>query len=299
MVAIFFGNTFADYRIIARPWSRRKFQIQSRIVDLVNLYFLYFLQLLYAALHLHRLSSLVAKALNESFSLLYLLLLILIRPHLLLYTLLMQNDILRIINLIVVDLATRNLQRAVCHIVNECTVVRHENHNVSLLLQERFKPLNRLNVEVVGRLIEQQHIRTHQQQFCQFYTHAPSATEFRCVSVKIRADKSQTKQRLFKFRLPVLALLHLNQVAQIRDAVNQFGIRFRLIIRPFGKLCVHTGKRSLHLVQFSEHSAHLLHNRTFVSQNHLLREIADCNVFLRGDDTACRFLESGYYLQHR
>ena len=53
------------------------------------------------------------------------------------------------------------------HVVEEVAVVRDGNHRAGILLQVLFQPVNRLGIEVVGRLVEQQHIGLLQQQAAQ------------------------------------------------------------------------------------------------------------------------------------
>ena len=49
-------------------------------------------------------------------------------------------------------------------VVEEVAVVRHRDHGAGKLLQELLEPVDALGVEVVGRLVEQQHVGLRQQQ---------------------------------------------------------------------------------------------------------------------------------------
>ncbi len=89
MRAVCLGHIVGYDGIVARAWCRRKLQTQVRSVHLVHLYPLYFSQLLDAALYLYGLGSLVAEAFDKLLGVGYLLLLVLIGAHLLLYPLLM------------------------------------------------------------------------------------------------------------------------------------------------------------------------------------------------------------------
>ena len=51
-----------------------------------------------------------------------------------------------------------------CHIVEEIAIVGDGNHRSGVLLQVLFEPVDRLCVQVVGRLVKQQNIRLLQQQ---------------------------------------------------------------------------------------------------------------------------------------
>ena len=163
VAAIALCHIFSNHRIVARTRCGRKFQVDVRIIHLIYLNSLYLFKLFDAALHLHRLRSLVAESLYELFSVLNLLLLVHVGTHLLLYTLLAQLHKLGVVHIIVINLATRNLNGSRGHIVDKSAVVTHQNHSIRLGLEEIFKPLYRLNIEVVGRLVEQQHIGLAQQ----------------------------------------------------------------------------------------------------------------------------------------
>jgi hypothetical protein len=52
-------------------------------------------------------------------------------------------------------------------VVEEIAVVRHGDHGAGVLVQETLQPGHRLRVEVVGRLVEQQHVGARQQQAAQ------------------------------------------------------------------------------------------------------------------------------------
>ena len=175
LVAIHFLHLVANHRIVARAQAWRKFQVHGRVVGLVDLYGHYLLQLLYLLLHLHRLCGLVAESLYEVFHLGHFLLLVLVCPELLLAPLFSQCHIFVVFHAVVDDLSARNLQRAVRHIVDKRTVMTDEHHCSAPRCQQLLQPLYALYVEVVGRLVEQQHVGPLQQNLRQFYSHAPSS----------------------------------------------------------------------------------------------------------------------------
>src|SRR5690606_10426543 len=49
-------------------------------------------------------------------------------------------------------------------VVEEIAVVRDGHHRAGILGQEALEPRDRLGVEMVGRLVEQQHVRPRQEQ---------------------------------------------------------------------------------------------------------------------------------------
>ncbi len=158
MVAICLPYPVGYYRIVARAWGRRESQVKTRGVDLVDLYALDFGELLHAALHLHGLCGLVAEALYEFLGVLYLFLLVLVGTSLLLDALLMEHHIFRVVDSVVIYLAKGNLDCAVGDIVYERTVVAYKHDSAGLGDKKILKPLYRLDVKMVGRLVKQQHV---------------------------------------------------------------------------------------------------------------------------------------------
>ena len=63
----------------------------------------------------------------------------------------------------------------------------HQDDGIGLGGQKIFKPLYTLDVQMVGRLIEQQHVGSPQQQLGQLYTHTPSSAELTGRTVEILA----------------------------------------------------------------------------------------------------------------
>ena len=126
-------------------------------------------------LHLNGLRGLIAETFDERAHVLYLLLLVLVGAQLLFATLLSEHDILVVFHAIVDDLTAGDFQRAVGDIIDKSAVVTHQHNSRSTCRQELLEPLDALDVEVVGRLVEEQYIGTLQQNLRQLDTHAPTA----------------------------------------------------------------------------------------------------------------------------
>ena len=74
-------------------------------------------------------------------------------------------------------LAAIQLQDPARHVVEEIAVVGHGDHRTLVLLEMLFEPVDRLGVEVVRRLVEQQHVGLLQQQAAQRHAAALTARE--------------------------------------------------------------------------------------------------------------------------
>ena len=65
------------------------------------------------------------------------------------------------------------------HPVQEVPVVRDEHHAAVVGGEEALQPPEGLEIQVIGRLVEQQEVRPEQEQACQRRPHAPSTGELR------------------------------------------------------------------------------------------------------------------------
>ena len=86
-----------------------------------------------------------------------------------------------------------------------------------------------LRVQVIGRFIEQQHVRVGQQQFAQ--RHAPAFAAGEPVDVRVPGRQAQGFRRDFQFAFQVMAVTGLQDVFQARLFGGQgveIGIRFRI-----------------------------------------------------------------------
>ena len=66
--------------------------------------------------------------------------------------------------LIGVEVTAVDLADPLGHMVEEVTVVRDADNGTGILLQMLLQPVDRLGVQVVGRLIQQQYVRLLEQQ---------------------------------------------------------------------------------------------------------------------------------------
>ena len=184
------------HRIGTASRTRRELQAQSAGILLIHLDEFQLFEHLHAALHLEGLGVGALEPLNEVLGFGYHLLLLLIFLHLLLAALLAQFQILAVGGLVVVDSAHGHLDGAGGDVVNEFAVVTDHYHCLGTVDDKFFEPSDRFDVEVVGRLIEEQYIRRFQQQLCQLDAHAPSSRELAGRAVEVGTLEAQSEQRL-------------------------------------------------------------------------------------------------------
>ena len=278
MRAIVLSHLITDQGIVATPQTRREFQMHRRVIHLVDLDGHDLLQLFDLLLHLHSLRSLIAEALNEVLHLRHLLLLVLVGAYLLFPTFLSQNDVLIVFHLVVDHPAARDLQRAVRHIIDKGAVMTDQHHSTRTLSQKLLQPLDTLNIQMVRGLVEQQHIRSLQEDLGQFDTHAPAPGELRGGTVKIRSQEAQTHQRPFQFGLPTLRPHH--QVALVfgRIFLDQGQIALALIVGALSQFLIHPVEPFFHLRDVGKGLLGLFTHGGIVLQDHHLWQITDVAV---------------------
>ena len=298
MVAIALAHSVAYHGIVARAQTWWKLQVHRGIVHLVHLNRHNLLQLLYAALHLHSLGWLIAEPLYEVLDVGYFLLLVLVGTQLLFVAFVAQLYVFVVFHTIVVHLSAGDLYGAVCHIINKSAVVAHQHHGLGALLQESLQPSYTFDVEMVGRLVEQEYVGTAQQNLCQLDTHAPTARELARGTVEVCAQEAQTCQRTLYLGLIVVAAHHHEAVVLLRKLLHKCGIRFALVIGTLCQLAVKVVNTCLHLCHVRESLARLLLHGGVVLQNHHLWQVAYSGVVGYCHLAICRFLQSAYYLQH-
>ena len=240
-VVVSLPHLIANHRIVTRTQTGRELQVHGRVVHLVNLNGHYLFQLLHLLLHLHGLGSLITETFNKLLHVGNLLLLVLVGSQLLFTTLLAQNNILVVLHLVVDDPSARNLQRTVCHIIDKRTVVTHQHHGTARLRQKLFQPLDGLNVQMVRRLVQQQHIRTLQQYLGQLNTHAPATTELTRGTLQVATLKAKPRQRTLQFCLARLGTHHQQTLVLLRITFHKSHVIVTLVVRPFIHLTFQTG----------------------------------------------------------
>ncbi len=162
-------------------------------------------QLFDTALHLYGFGCLIAETFDELFRVLNLLLLVFVGTQLLFTPLLAEYHIFIIRDLVIINTPTGDFNRPVGHIINKGTVVTDQYHCITVIGQKTLKPLNTLYIQVIGGFVKQQDIGTLQQQFGQFDTHTPPATELRSRTFEIVTTESQPDKSPLNLGLIVTA----------------------------------------------------------------------------------------------
>ncbi len=298
MVTECFTDIVDNERIIARARSGWEAEVEMGGVDFVDLDALDFGKLLYAALNLDAFCGLITEAFDEFLGVLNHLLLVGVGALLLFEAFFAQFEELRIVDCVVVDVSERNLDGAVGDIVDKSTIVTDKDNGLGFRHQEIFEPLDRLDVEMVRRLVEQKHVGVAQQKLGELDAHSPSAGELRGGAVEVGAQESEAGESALHFGLVVLAFFHRYALREGRDLVDQLGVGLRFVVGSFGQPGIHIVEAAVHVGYMAECLANLVGERRRVGDLHLLGEVADCSVIGNRYSSRSRVLEPGDDLQH-
>ena len=127
------------------------------------------------ALHLRRLGRLVAEAVDEHLDARDLLVLLALGLAQRLDARVVLDQVVAVVADVVGERAQRQVGDARDDRVEEEAVVRDEDHRVRIGVQVLLEPVARFEIEMVGRLVEQQQIRLAEQQLRERDAHLPAA----------------------------------------------------------------------------------------------------------------------------
>ncbi len=152
------------------------------------------LELLHAVLGLLGLGVLVPEAFDERLHVRDLLLLRLVRGLELLEGELARGHVRRVGARVDRDLALVDLGDVVDEVLHERTVVADEDDRALVGTQEALDPGDRLEVEVVGRLVEQEHVGLAEQQLRERKAHLPAAGELVGEPLEVRLLEAEAEE---------------------------------------------------------------------------------------------------------
>ena len=162
-----------------------------------------------------------------------------------------------------------------------------------VLVQELLQPQNRLGVKMVGRLVEQQQIRSLQQQLAQCHTTAFTTGAYRYRSIRIRA--LQSIHSLLKLRIKIPTVCSIDIVLQLAHLIHQsieIGIRI-------GHLFADLIETSHLFSDLAERHLDVLANSLGVIQRRFLLQNADGITRSQRSLAIRHGVESGHDLQQR
>ena len=242
---------------IGRALRRHEFKIKRRI-DVGGRHQLHAIQRLQAALRLPCLGGRRAKARNVAVQMRHLPLL-LFKQRLLhrqrCRTLHFKAGVVTGVERQPLGVDMRDVRGAA---IEKITIVRHHHQRAAKRTQPFFQPHHRVQIQVVGRLVEQHQIAAAYQRLRQIQTHAPAAGELRHRPLDIPRGKTQPRQQRRRPRFGAVAADVIQAPMQFAQQIAAFMMRFGL------------GQFALDLAQLGVAIQHVFNRRHF-QRRRLLR----------------------------
>jgi hypothetical protein len=187
------------------------------------------------------------------------------------------------------------LENPLGHVVQEVTVVGDRDHRAGILLQIALEPRDRLGVQMVGGLIEEQHVRAGQQQPAQRHPALFAARERGDARLPRRQAQSVGGDLQLALQLP--AASGVDGVLQLRLLLEE---RVHLVLGHFGLEAL---ADLIEALQVAERFAQPLHDRLAHFPGRvelrLLRQEADPNPALGTGLAVDVLVDAGHDLQER
>ena len=261
---------------------RRELERDGAAVVLIDGDAVHLLQHLDTALHLPCLGGLVAEPLDEALDLRYLLLLVLVGGLLALNAFQPLLHILRVAALVVLDVAEGDLDGAVGDAVEEGAVVGDEDDAAVVVGQVVFQPLDRLDVEVVGGLVEEDDLGFLEEDFGEADAHLPAVAEGGHREVELLAQEAHTREHLLGLGLHRVAAEMLVAVVKVGELLGELRVGVGFVVRAFCELVGDALHLAFHILDFGEGGDGLVPHGERGVAGEFLRQVA--HAVPGGDD---------------
>ena len=106
-------------------------------------------------------------------------------------------------HLAVDQFSVAHLDGALGKSIEEGLVVRDEHQRRRIVLQEILQPLDRGEIEVVGRFVQQQQVGPHEQQACELCAHAPATAKLTHQAMHVVAHEADAFQHALDLHVVV------------------------------------------------------------------------------------------------
>ena len=151
------------------------------------------------------------------------------------------------------DLVHRHIQKI--------AVVRDQHEGERIIGQVLLQPVARFQIQVIGRLVEQQQVRLFEQQLGQRDAHLPAARKFFGAPVPFRVRKPKPREHRSNLRLDGISIARAKFAIQLMKTIGHLrvfrarGIELRHLVRQVFHLLLHFAQRSEHRHALGENAA--------------------------------------------
>ena len=256
------------------------------------------LQQLDAALHLGRLRGLIAEPVDEHLDAADLLVLLVLGLPQGFDALVVLEQVAAVVRVVVRQRAERQVSDAGDDGVEKEPVVRDEDDRVRVGVEVGFEPVARLEVEVIGRLVEEQQTRLAQQQLREGDAHLPAPGKRLGRAVEVRRPEAQALQHRRRLELDAVPVVHAEAILQVAVPVEH-AVVFRLGNRRIAEARFERVHLGLHREQRAERARSLVEHAAAGVVQPVLRQIADGERGRREDGSRVGLVEARHHLEQR
>ncbi len=186
-------------------------------------------------------------------------------------------------------------------LVEELAVVADQDERAVVALEEVAEPRHRRQVEVVGRLIEQEHVGPLEQQRRQHRAHLPAARELAQVARVVgdrEAEAGQDRLRLVGREEPIEMRLLLVQLGHPLGQLDQIVVA-RRVVADLAQLGLGGRQITIELTTARHAVEHERQQRRAAGQRQVLRQPADPHALGAGHHAVVDLLHAGQDLEQR
>ena len=251
-----------------------------------------------AALHLLRLRRRRAEAIDESLQLLDAVSLVLIRGNEIRAALFFLAQVRFVVAAVELHPLVPDLDSAIDRDIQKIAIVRNQQIRERVIREIGFEPVAGFEIQVIRRLIQQQHVRLGQQQLRERDAHLPAAREMFGAPRPVFLLEPEPVKHRAHLRLNRVAI----SIAKFRiDVVQTIGCGFVFGARwvELAETVVERLQLLLHFMKIGEHAHAFGENRAAGKRQAILRKIALRDAFLRGHRAVVERLHPAQNLQQR
>lgn len=187
----------------------------------------------------------------------------------------MQRHILVVVAREQLQLTVVQIRHVGAHAVQEVAVVRNDDHGAAAGYQNAFQPADGIDIQVVGGLVQQQHVRIGEQRLGQQYPEFPARSQAAHGSFVLFQGDVQTKKQFAGTGFGGVAIHFRKLNFQISDRHAVF----------FTHLCQRIDAIALffNVPQFFMAHDHSVHDRATLVGKLVLAQLTQANVRLQHD----------------
>ncbi len=171
--------------------------------------------------------------------------------------------------------------------------MRDDDDGFGAVDQKIFEPLHRFDVEVVGRLVEQDEVGFLQQDFGQLDAHTPAPAKLAGEALKIIAFETKTQQYLFHLGIDIYLFERIKFLAEGAHPLDEAVVFFRFIVGSAAQLLVDGMDLGFHGKHMGKGLGSFVEHGATVGGEQVLGKIGNHSVVGSGHAPTCGSFDTG------